>query len=554
MRIIPTILFLFLSISSIAQSRFPGMFLVSFTDKNNSPFSINQPHDFLSERAIARRTKFNIAITEQDLPVNKSYIDSLAYYGAKAQFASKWLNAVLIQMDDSLKMEALKNLSFIDSTQYLAPVKNNKKRKKKSKARLADVEMEFQYETPIDYGESEAQLRMIGIPELHKKYLGKGIQIAVLDNGFRGMNKMSVFNGLFDSGQILGVKDFANPGGDVFSAGNHGTYVMTTMAAFEPGVLVGTAPAANYWLIHTEDNNFEYPVEEFNWAAGAEFADSVGADIITSSLIYSLFDDTLLNHTHQQLDGKTAIISRAAQMATQKGILVYNSAGNDALKSWHTIAFPADAKDVMTVGAVDIYGKHAAFSSVGLSDSLPIKPNVVAVGQGVKSMSPNTGKIVSINGTSFSNPTIAGATAVLLEANPKATPAEIRQAIQQSATLALSPDSVLGYGIPNFTLANIILNRYYQSGDYTFPDESFIIMPNPFVNSFQILYNLLDSETVKLQIFDVSGKLLHEDSSLPTSIGLHLWKVSAAEELSQGLFIIVLQIGGKKYSRKIVKK
>jgi len=551
-RIISILIFLIFSFSAASQSHFPGVFLVSFSDKNNSNFDINQPENYLSERAIARRIRQNIAITEQDIPVNKNYIDSLAFYGAKAQFSSKWLNAVLVIMDDSLKMEDLKKISFVDSTQYLAPIKNVKR--KKSRARIKSVEQgkTFVCETSMDYGESDEQLSMIGIEDLHKKYLGSGVQIAVLDNGFRGMNKMSVFDKLFDNGQILGVKDFANPGGDVFSAGNHGTYVMTTMAAFEPGVLVGTAPAANYWLIHTEDNSFEYPVEEFNWTAGAEFADSVGADIITSSLAYSTFDDTLLNHTHKQLDGKTAIISRAAQIATEKGILVFNSAGNDALKPWHTIAFPADAKDVMTIGAVDLSGKHALFSSVGLSDTLPIKPNVVAVGKGVKSMSPNTGKIVSINGTSFSNPTVAGATAVLLEANPKAMPAEVRKAIQQSATLAMNPDSVLGYGIPNFYLAHLILNN--GNIDELKTKEGFMIMPNPFITDFQIMYNLSDSEEVNLQIFDISGKLIYEEESLPNAVGYHLWKVSSVDVFSQGLFIIVLHIGDRKYSKKIIKK
>jgi len=284
--------------------------------------------------------------------------------------------------------------------------------------------------------------------------------------------------------------------------------------------------------------------------ADALFA--AGVDIITSSLIYSTFDDPKLNHTHDQLDGKTAIISRAAQMATEKGILVFNSAGNDALKPWHVIGFPADAKDVMTVGAVDISGKYALFSSLGLSNKLPIKPNVVAVGKGVKSMSPNSGKIVSINGTSFSNPTIAGATAILLKLNPTAKPSEIRKAIEESASQSLVPDSILGYGIPNYYLAHILLNN--NDLDELKMENGFMVMPNPFLTDFQIVYNLTDSQKVQLQIFDISGKLLFEESNLPNSIGLNVKRVVPTTSLAQGLLIVVLHIGDEKFSRKIVKK
>jgi len=548
-------LLLILSISAIAQSHYPGMFLISFTDKNQSPFSVSSPEMYLSSKAILRREKTKIAITKQDFPVNAIYIDSLKYFGAKPSFSSRWLNAVLVRMDDSLKMQALLKVSFVDSMQYLAPVKSSKKKKiKKSKQRIKKVEtaMMFAPSDQISYGSSQEQLSLIGLTALHELTLGEGIQIAVLDNGFSGMKTMSVFASLFDNGQVLGTKEIANPMGDVFAAGSHGTYVMTTMAAFEPDVLVGSAPAASYWLIHTEDNDYEYPIEEFNWAVGAEFADSVGVDIITSSLIYSTFDDPKLNHTHDQLDGKTAIISRAAQMATEKGILVFNSAGNDALKPWHVIAFPADAKDVMTVGAVDINGKYALFSSLGLSKNLPIKPNVVAVGEGVKSMSPNSGKIVAINGTSFSNPTIAGATAILLKLNPTASPSEIRKAIEESASQSLKPDSILGYGIPNYYLAHILLNKDDMDGFKMV--NGFTAMPNPFLTDFQIVYNLTDSQKVRLQLFDIAGKLLFEENNLPNSVGLNIKRVRATESLSQGLFIVVLHIGDEKFSRKIVKK
>jgi subtilisin family serine protease len=356
---------------------------------------------------------------------------------------------------------------------------------------------------------------------------------------------------LYSNAQILGTKEIANPGGDVYKAGNHGTYVMTTMAAYESAKLVGSAPAAAYWLIHTEDNSYEYPIEEFNWTIGAEFADSAGVDIITSSLIYSTFDEPSLNHNHSQLDGKTAIISRAAQTATEKGILVFNSAGNDAAKPWHKIAFPADAKDVMTIGAVDMQGNYAKFSSVGYTTDNRIKPDVVAVGKATLSISPNTGELVAINGTSFSNPTIAGATAVLLQANPNASTEDIRQAIRQSASQNLHPDSLMGYGIPNFYLAHILLNN--KDLPKLKEQEGFTLMPNPFVSDLFIVYNVIDTQKVQIQVFDISGKLMFEESNINSLPGMNLYKLDKASGLSQGIYLVVLHIGNEKYTRKLVK-
>lgn len=544
--------FLAFGFTAFGQSHYPGMFLISFTDKDQSPFLVSKPEQFLSERAIKRRFDASISIINQDIPVNSSYIDSIVSYGAKASFSSRWLNAVLIQMDDSLNMQEILNVSFVDSMQYMAPVKSIK-RKKRSKQHNKRVETGAQQaKNKIHYGESADQLNLIGLTQMHDmQFLGEGVQIAVLDNGFRGVEKMDAFEHLFSNAQLLGTKEIANPGGDVFKAGNHGTYVMTTMAAYESDVLVGSAPGASYWLIHTEDNDYEYPIEEFNWAIGAEFADSAGVDIITSSLIYSTFDESSLNHNHSQLDGKTAIISRAAQTATEKGILVFNSAGNDAVKAWHKIAFPADARDVMTIGAVNMEGVYAPFSSVGYTSDGRVKPNICAVGQGTKSISPITGEIVAINGTSFSNPTIAGAAAVLLQANPDATMEEIREAMQQSASQSNYPDSLLGFGIPNFYLAHILLNN--KDVSRMNEESGFTLMPNPFVNDLFILYNVTDSQGVDIQVFDISGKLMFEEKNIPSVAGVNIMKIEKVNTLSQGMYLFVMQIGNKKYTKKMVK-
>jgi hypothetical protein len=537
---------------SYAQSRFPGMYLVSFTDKNNSPYSVNKPGEFLSERAIQRRQSTSVEISLQDLPPNPFYIDSVVKYGARPLFSSRWLNAVLVRMDDSLKLEQIKQLAFVDSTAYLAPVKPAAK-KKKSKKRTKSVNTTVQEEpTTLDYGASFEQLELIGLTDLHRKgFMGEGIQIAVLDNGFSGMKKMTVFNEFFDNGQLLGTKDFANPGADVFKEGNHGTYVMTMMAAFEEGVLCGSAPGASYWLLVTEDGSYEYPIEEFNWLAGAEFADSAGADIITSSLIYSTFDDTTLSHTHAQLDGKTAIVSRAAQIAAEKGILVFNSAGNDARNDWHKIAFPADAKDIITVGAVNMDGIYAGFSSVGYTADGRVKPDVAAVGKKAKSVSISTGKIIEINGTSFSNPTVAGAAAVLRQANKDKRLHDIRNAIRQSASHSDYPDSLTGYGIPDFYMAHILLNNEHI--ETIKQEEGFTIFPNPARDDVYLLFYLNDSQMVDISIVDVAGKSVWEQSQVQFVKGWNRYRLKNINTLKQGVYIIVMHFSDKTWTEKLIR-
>jgi hypothetical protein len=535
-----------------AQSRFPGMYLISFTDKNNSPYSVNKPEQFLSGRAILRRQAASVAISVQDFPPNPFYIDSITKYDARPLFSSRWLNAVLVRMDDSLKLEQIKLLAFVDSTAYLAPVKPAAK-KKKSKKRTKAVNTGVQEQaTALDYGASRTQLELIGITDLHRQgFLGEEVQIAVLDNGFIGMKKMSVFNDFFDNGQLLGTKDFANPGGDVFKEGSHGTYVMSMMAAFEEGVLCGSAPGASYWLLVTEDGSYEYPIEEFNWLAGAEFADSAGADVITSSLIYSTFDDTTLSHTHAQLDGKTAIVSRAAQIAAEKGILVFNSAGNDARNDWHKIGFPADAKDIITVGAVNMDGVYAGFSSTGYTADGRVKPDVAAVGEKAKSVSISTGKIIEINGTSFSNPTVAGAAAVLLQANKDKSLPDIRNAIRQSASHADYPDSLTGYGIPDFYMAHLLLNN--KQIDAIKQEDGFTLFPNPAHDDVYVLLYLNDSQLVDISIVDVGGKTVWEQSQVQFSKGLNRYRLKNLNALTQGVYIVVLQFGDKTRTEKLIR-
>ena len=387
---------------------------VSFTDKSNSVYSTINPSAFLSQKAITRRINQGINITQEDLPVNKSYLDSLITKGVLVYNSSKWFNSCVIGVNDTNLMPAITALPFVSSV--VKVVAFNNKKKKNTKPSDASVvksskvffnpditpnfilgnKQQYKYDKTkqsgrnINYGVSLTQIDMMNGTFLHNQgYMGNGMTVAILDGGFWGVNLLNAFDSLWANGQILGTRDFVEPGGNVFDQATHGMMVLSEMGAYLPGELVGTAPKANFWLIRTEDVNSENLIEEDNWAAGAEFADSLGADIISSSLGYTTFDDTLMNHKYQDLDGKTARVSIAATTAARKGILVVNSAGNSGSSPWRYVGTPGDADSIITVGAVDAQGAYALFSSQGPTSDGRIKPTVSAMGQGA---------IVAING------------------------------------------------------------------------------------------------------------------------------------------------------------
>ncbi len=311
-----------------------------------------------------------------------------------------------------------------------------------------------------DYGQAFNQINMLnGIP-LHDLGLdGAGMTIAVLDAGFLNADVIEAFDSLWLNNQIIGYKDFVSPlAPDIFDSHYHGTMVLSTMGANLPTEMVGTAPKADYWLLRSEDGATEYLIEELNWASAAEFADSLGADIINSSLGYTTYDDPAQDHTYEDMDGNTTPITIAADLAASKGILVVNSAGNSGSSSWHYIGAPADGDSVFTIGAVNSSGNYASFSSTGPTYDDRIKPNVVAQGQGSTVISAYSGNVTSGNGTSFSSPITAGMVACLWQAHPNKKNTEIMEAIQQSASQALNPDSLLGYGIPDYFAAHSTLS------------------------------------------------------------------------------------------------
>ncbi len=445
----------------------PDKYWIKFTDKNNSPFSVDNPSAFLSQRAIERRLKQNIPVMENDLPVNQSYIDSVTSTGVTLLTVSKWFNSVTIYTTDTNALNIINSFSFVQSVVKASSGKITGA----TKPFFANEHIEDFIEkqgknkevksNAYDYGSALNQIQMLNGDSLHDLgYDGDGMIIAVLDAGFLNVNTLSAFDSLWNSGRILGWKDFVSPQSpNIFSSHSHGCMVLSTMGAYLPGQMVGTAPKASYFLLRTEDGATENLIEELNWASGAEFADSAGADVINSSLIYTTFDNPALNHTYQDMDGNTTPITIAADIAASKGIVVCNAAGNSGNSAtWPYIGAPADGDSVFTAGAVTSSGSYASFSSKGPTSDGRLKPNVVAQGSGTTVISPWSGSVTTGSGTSFASPITAGMVTSLWQAHPEKTNMEIMYAVEQSASQYSNPDTLRGFGIPDYFNANKILS------------------------------------------------------------------------------------------------
>lgn len=418
-------------------------FRVYLKDKGESGYTLDKPREFLSSEAIARRTRQGIALSPTDLPIAQAYLDTLSAHGGRPILTSKWFATVVVSTPDSIQGERLARLSIVDSVKWIwkGEESADASPRAESQEKLAPKEKP----TRSSYGYAEKQILMLNGIKLHKAgYRGAGMRIAVIDEGFRHADRMSVF----DSLRVLGTRNIVSPDESVFQDGDHGTKVLSCLAANAPGWIIGTAPDASYWLIKSEDSRSEYPIEEDYWTAAVEFADSVGVDVISSSLGYFSFDAKELNYSQAQLDGKSALISRAARMAASKGILLFSSAGNEGNGTWKKITFPADAPDIISVGAITHKKRKSAFSSVGFTADQRVKPDVVALGSGCCVIDPR-GDIHYGNGTSFAAPILAGLGTCLWQALPELTNQEIIRLIQRSASKAKRPDTELGYGIPN---------------------------------------------------------------------------------------------------------
>ncbi len=553
------ILFLYsLCFEAQAQSN-ASVYVVKFTDKNNSPYNISAPLDYLSPRAINRRTNQNIGISTQDFPVNNNYVNQISALGAQILNRSKWLNAVSIYCTDSVVLQNIQMLSFV---QGVNPVKRIAQfplvPKLESDFQDVNEAKQRKYITinssssNLNYGASLNQVAMLGGDLLHfAGFKGAGKTIAVIDAGFAIADQCETFDSLFAHNQILGTWDFVSGDSNVYDDHYHGTYVLSTMAGNTPGELIGTAPKASYWLLRSEDAPTENLVEEFNWVCAAEFADSVGVDIINSSLGYTTFDNPLQNHTWNDLNGTTTMISIGADIAAAKGIVVCNSAGNSGDGFWKKISVPADAFNILTVGAVDANEIVAGFSSRGNTADGRIKPDVAA--QGVATVGQyQPGVYATGNGTSFSSPLIAGMCASLWEALPDLTAAQLIQKVKESASQYLNPDSLMGYGIPNFAqIYTTVTGKKIEIPPY---DSLVSVYPNPFNNQLRATYFSSKSQTLNISIYNVLGEQIISTQMWCDSLHYYQINIQVPEKIAQGLYFLELGTNEKKQTVKLIKE
>ncbi len=529
--------------SSMAQIPFertaPYKYRIVFTDKNNSPFHITAPLAYLSQKAIDRRTAQGILIHEKDIPVNQAYIDSVHACGARLIHVSKWFNAVTVEVQHDSILEKIARLTFVRKNTQLLTTSRSSDETYRGGIMEADENHAF------NYGPSLWQTAMLNGHILHESgFTGRNIVIAVIDAGFLNADTLLAFEHLWENGQILGYRDYVDPGNDVFRESSHGMAVLSLIGGSLPGQLTGTAPDASFWLLRAEDVSTEYIIEEDNWIAAAEFADSAGADIISTSLGYNNFDDPSQDHSYADMDGNSTRISQAADIAAAKGILVVVSAGNEGMKPWHYISAPADADSVISVGAVDFSKTITNFSSRGPTSDQDVKPEVAAMGAD-NYVAGSYGGVTTGNGTSFAAPIIAGLSACLLQANPGISAMDLRNAIIRSADQYSNPDDSYGYGIPDFNLAH--MNIQWEKNPGIHSVQAF---PNPFRNQLYVYFESPVKDVLSVQLFDLSGKELLREWSYN---GKYLSIENGLNGLNKGVYLLHIQSGDFSYNLKMVK-
>jgi serine protease AprX len=536
---------LLLGLVATAQENY---YWIKFKDKNCSWDAWSNPSQFLSPASLQRRQIQNIAINESDLPVCEDYIDSISPYISHLKHRLKWFNMAVVQVNVPQNIAQLKAFSFVDSVGPIMQIPQATKTDKfatEFTEPLPDQSIVY----PNLYGLGYNQLNMLNGDLLHQLgYRGEGVLMAVFDNGFVNVNIIPGFDSARQ--KIVGTYDFVSHEENVYDDGGHGTNVLSCIAANVPNRMVGSAPGVNLLLLESEDDNAEWIMEEYNWAAAAEYADSAGAKIFSTSLGYTTFDGDSGNHTYADLNGNKTVITRAGNMAFGKGILVINSAGNYGGNSWRYVGAPADGDSILSIGAVDSAEVIAGFSSRGPTSAGKIKPDVCS--QGVKSgVLSTTGDVSTSGGTSFSCPILAGCAACLWQAFPDKTNREIFDAIVISADRFWTPGNDYGYGIPNFYNAYLVLKTDYNANILKINRDA-AVYPNPFSNELNVSIFSQDNKTQTIEIFDQSGHCVIKQELFLRDKTFEIVKVPGVANLSAGKYVLRLN-HDKATSVKLIK-
>jgi len=515
---------------------------VYFKDKPNSQFYFDNPLEMLSQRSLDRRIAFSIPLDSKDVPIHAPYVNQLiAFPGIDVKAKSKWFNAVHVRGAIS-DIDALTNLSFVDHIQFANAALNQANRvsvivQNQAVNKILDTNVVFAY------GNSGNQIQMLNGQVLHEQdFTGTGKIIAVMDAGFPGVTTAAPFQRLLDNNQILGGYNFVDRNDNFYTGNSHGTLVLSTMGGYVENELVGTAPDSGYYLFITEDVGSETPLEESNWVEAAEVADSLGVDIISTSLGYFEYDNPNYSYTYSDMNGTTSFISKGADIAFSRGMICVASAGNSRNSLNPHIAVPSDAINTLSVGAVKFDETYATFSSIGPSFDGRVKPDVMAQGQSSVLSTP-TGDITTGSGTSFSGPIMAGMIASFWQAIPWANNAAVIQFVKQSADRFSNPNEEFGYGIPDFQIA---LNMALLSVNEV-RKQDFTLFPNP-VNTTLTINSKEPYLGSKIFLYNNLGQIVfqHDINAISQNISL--------EHLNSGIYFYTIQSENKTQKGKIIKR
>jgi len=538
-------------------------YIIQFKDKAGTPFNINNPSAFLSAKSIQRRVKQNIPIDSTDLPITPRYIDSVRLAGNVIIInKSKWLNEVCIQTTDATALAKINRLPFVVSSNPVMRIQQGNREVIETRNKFNEEIYQTTTSNLVtrsmadvfNYGNSYAQIHIHEGEFLHNAgFRGEGMLLAMFDAGYRNYLTISAFDSVRNNNQVVETYDFVKNEISVNEDDAHGMFCFSIIAANWPGQLVGSCPKAKFYLYRTEDAATEYPIEEQNWAAAAERADSIGVDVFSTSLGYTTFDNPVFNHTYADMNGKITIIARANALAAKKGIISIVAAGNDGNNSWHYISSPADADSIVTVGAVTIAGVPATFSSYGPSSDGRIKPTVASVGQGTAIAGLNNQPTFG-NGTSFATPNLAGLITCFWQAFPEFTNMEIIEALKRSSSIYTKPNDRIGYGVPNFHKAydDLVQQRVLRNANTILGNNRIKAYPNPFKGTFYILIKPATGGSAVFKLYDISGRLIASKVSDVQQDVAQLITFDKMQALAKGIYILRYSNGSDKGTIKLL--